>query len=213
MKVNWVEGSGFDSNIFLIRDDLSLLIDAGTGLNFDQVKKEIEGAGIKLEELDILVNTHCHYDHVGGDPDFLEISDCKLMTSEPTAKILGSGDEGTTLAKNFGGELKPLEVSKTLQENDQIKLGETTLQVLFTPGHTEGGISLYEPHEKVLFSGDTVFSMGIGRMDLPTSDSKEMKNSLQKLAKLDVNKLYPGHGPIEEGNAEEAIQRGLNFLV
>lgn len=212
MKVNWIKGQGHDSNIFLIQDKSILMIDAGTGQNFEWARKKVEDFGIKVKDLDILINTHCHFDHAGGNSNFLEESSCKLMASKPAAEALRNGDKKVTLAEKFGEDLKPLEFSQTLEENDKIELGETTLEVLSTPGHSRGSISLYEPEAKALFSGDVVFRGGIGRTDLPTSDSKVMKESLQKLAKLDVKTLYPGHGAIAEENAKRYIKLGLDLL-
>lgn len=213
MDVKWIEGHGFDSNVFLIKEDTTLLIDAGTGLNFDWIREKLSGFGVTPEDIDILINTHCHFDHAGGDPDFINSSRCKLMASEPAAKALRNADEITTLAANFGKELEPLEVSQLLNDGEEIDLGETKLTVLSTPGHTRGSISLYEPREKALFSGDAVFRGGVGRMDLPTSDPEAMKNSLRRLKEMEVDKLYPGHGPIAEENGRRHIESALNLLV
>lgn len=213
MKVSWVEGQGFDSNIFLLQDDTALLVDAGTGLNFDWIKQKLRNFEFDVENLGILVNTHCHFDHAGGDLDFLDESGCELMASGPAAKALGNADKKATLASNFGEELEPLEVSRVLQDKDEIDLGGTSLTVLSTPGHTQGSISLYEPQEGILFSGDAVFRGGVGRTDLPSSDPKALENTLQKLSELDVEKLYPGHGPIAEKGAGKYIEMALELLV
>ncbi len=213
MEVVFIKGRGYDSNIYLLKDDLNLLIDAGTGKNFDYVKNEIEKSGPKIQDIDILMNTHEHFDHIGGNHRIVEASDCELMASEPTAKMLEEGDQEETLASAFGGKLEPMKVSRVLSEGDKIKLGESTLEILTTPGHSRGDIALYEPEEKSLFSGDTVFQGGIGRTDLPSSDQGQMKKSLQKLSELDVENLYPGHGPIVEGGADKQISRALKFLI
>lgn len=212
MKVNWIEGRGYDSNIYLLQNDISILIDAGTGLRSDVVKRKIENFGIKPGEIDVLINTHCHYDHSGGDLDFYELSNCKILASKSAGEALKNADEESILAGMIKAELEPILVSQTLNENDEIKLGNSKLNVISTPGHTRGCISLYEPKKKILFSGDTVFKGGIGRIDLPSSDRKAMIKSLQKLSELDVEKLYPGHGPVAEENAQRYIQMGLNLL-
>lgn len=213
MKINWIEGQGFDSNVFLIQDKTNLLVDAGTGKNFEWIKQKLEGFNMKLPNLDILINTHCHFDHAGGDSDFLKISGCKLMASEPAANALRKGDEKTTLAENFGEKMEPLEISRILQDGSLIKIGETTLTVLSTPGHTRGSISLYEPKERALFSGDAVFRGGIGRTDLPSSQPEVMKETLEKLMEMDIEKLYPGHGPVAEKNGNRYIKQAQNLLI
>ncbi|KXA92728.1 hypothetical protein AKJ64_02380 [candidate division MSBL1 archaeon SCGC-AAA259E17] len=213
MRVDLIEGQGFDSNIFLVRDETNLLVDAGTGENFNWVKRKLKGFNFKPQNLDVLVNTHCHFDHAGGDSDFLEISDCKLMASELAANALRRGDEKVTLAENFGEKMKPLEVSQILHDGNVIKLGETTLTVISTPGHTQGSISLYEPEEKALFSGDAVFRGGIGRTDLPSSQPAAMRKTLEKLAKMDDEKIYPGRGPVAGKNGSKYIEQAQKFLI
>lgn len=212
LEVDWIEGSGFDSNVFLVRGGIDLLIDSGTGFNFERTRKKIEDAGMEISEIDVLINTHCHFDHSGGDSRIMEISNCELMASEAASEALRGPDEVVTLASNFGGDLESLEVSRVLEEGDEIGLGGESLEVLSTPGHSKGSISLYNSEEEVLFSGDVVFRDGIGRTDLPSSNPEKMKESLERLAELDVEKLYPGHGPIAEENAGRFVEKSLKIF-
>lgn len=212
MEVDWIPGQGFDSNIFLVRDGDTLMIDSGSGLNLDYVDRKLEDFGISFDDLDILVNTHCHFDHTGGDYEILETVDCELVASEITGEALRSGNEKLILAGLTQGEIEPLKVSRTLQEGDEIKLDDNQLSIISTPGHTKGSISLYEPSEKILFSGDAVFRGGIGRMDLPSSSRKDMLKTLKKLKQLEIKKLYPGHGPIAEEDAERYIEMASNLV-
>lgn len=213
MKINWIEGRGYDSNIYLLQNEKTVLIDAGTGFRFDAAKEKMENFGVRVEDIDLLINTHAHFDHTGGDLDFLEASDCKILASEPAANALRSADEDEILAGLISGDLEPVPVSRTLSESDEIRISDERLEVISTPGHTQGCISLYEPKRKILFSGDSVFRHGIGRMDLPSSNHQEMKKSLEKLAEIGVEKLYPGHGPLAESDAEKHIKMGLSLLT
>ena len=213
MDVKWIEGQAYDSNIYLIKDELNLLIDSGTGKNFDRVKEEIEKSGSKIQEIDILVNTHPHFDHVGGNQDIIELSGCDLMASKHTAKALEEGNQSETLSSAFGEKLEPIKVTQVLEDGDEIDLGKYKLRTLYTPGHSKGDIVLYEEEERVLFSGDTVFQGGIGRTDLPSSDRESMKKSLERLKDLKVDALYPGHEPIVEKDASKHLERATRFLI
>ncbi|KXB06624.1 hypothetical protein AKJ52_01935 [candidate division MSBL1 archaeon SCGC-AAA382C18] len=213
VKINWIEGRGYDSNIYLLQGKRNLLIDAGTGKNFERLRKEMERLGKNLREIDILVNTHAHFDHVGGNQKIIDASDCELMASGPTAEVLEAGGQGESLASHFGEKLEPLKVSRRLQDGDEIDIGYSTLEILTTPGHSRGDIVLYIESDRILFSGDTVFKGGIGRTDLPSSDAKEMRKSLDRLKELDVEKLYPGHGPIAETDGGKHIERASSFLI
>lgn len=213
MKIYSIGGLGVGSNIYFIPDKVVTLIDAGTGREFNQVRKGLEDLGANIRDIDLLINTHCHFDHVGGDRKLMKASNCILATHELTARALKSGDTEKTLAPFFSSsDLKPLKTSRILHEGNRVELGSVTLKVLHTPGHSEDSISLYEPREKVLFSGDVVFCTGIGRTDLPTSDLMAMKKTLKRLSKLEVKGLYPGHGPHAEHYGHRHIKRGLELL-
>jgi glyoxylase-like metal-dependent hydrolase (beta-lactamase superfamily II) len=107
----------------------------------------------------------------------------------------------------FGEELKPLDPTRLLNDGDKLELGELTLEIIHTPGHTPGSVCLYDRRYKFLFSGDTIFLDGIGRVDLPGGNEKAMRDSLGRIGKLGVKELFPGHG--ESGKIEESMISSL----
>jgi hydroxyacylglutathione hydrolase len=93
-----------------------------------------------------------------------------------------------------------------------IDLGKWKLDVMETPGHSQGSICLYEKSEKILFSGDTVFPDGnIGRTDMYGGDTTELISSVERLTKLDVKTMYPGHMEITSKDVDQQIQMSLCF--
>lgn len=127
---------------------------------------------------DVCVLTHCHYDHSRGVQDNWK-------------EVFYGEDEDSTLPFV---EI-PLHGKKIT--SSKFEFGNYTFDVLKTPGHTHGGICLFEPKSGILFSGDTLFADGIwGRTDLGGSDSV-MQKSLLELKKLGWKILCPGHGPIQ----------------
>jgi glyoxylase-like metal-dependent hydrolase (beta-lactamase superfamily II) len=84
------------------------------------------------------------------------------------------------------------------------------IQVISTPGHSPGSLCLYWPERKVLFSGDVAFDQGIGRSDLPGGNSKLLKESLRRIAQLDIEYLLPGHGNVIAGR--EAVQANFRMI-
>lgn len=213
MQIHQVGGIGFDSNIYLIIDEVVTLIDAGTGMNFETVTQNMGRFNLKPSDIELIINTHCHYDHAGGDKDFVRAAGCGVAIHEREAELLKKGDQIVTLARSFfTRRLEPVDIARELRDGDQIKLGELILRVIHTPGHTRGSACFYEPNRKILFSGDTVFCGGVGRTDLPTSDVEALANSLRKLAKLDIDRLYPGHGPLEEKNAGRYILDAIELI-
>jgi len=122
-----------------------------------------------------------------------------VWMSAEEAEFFESNREDASAAKYFDFDV-PLDfrISKRLKDGDIIDLGGTKLKVFVVPGHTPGGLALYDADSKTLFSGDTVFSAGYGRYDLMGGDYSALKDSIARLAKLDVKELYPGHGPAKK---------------
>jgi glyoxylase-like metal-dependent hydrolase (beta-lactamase superfamily II) len=205
-------GIASDSNIYLIDDDTVTLIDAGSGEFFEDVVKEMARQGFSPKDVDLIVNTHCHFDHAGGDLDFVKASKCEVAIHELEADLMRKGDQVVTCARMFGRKLEPLKIQRELKDGDRLELGETLLEVIHTPGHTAGSISLLDPAKKILFTGDTVFCDGVGRTDLPTGDAKALVLSIKRLAKLDVVQMYPGHGSPLKRDISKRISEAIKEI-
>ena len=176
-----IEGMGYDSNIYIFED---IIVDTGTGDNIRYIKDSIKAADILVDDLALIVNTHNHYDHIGGNRCF----DLEVAMHREDAKAIEEGNDEATVASMFGRSMKGMKVDRKLEEGDKIH----DFNVLHTPGHTKGGICLY--NDEILISGDTVFAGGgCGRMDIG-GDINDMKESLKRLSQLDVEYLLPGHG-------------------
>ena len=200
----------FDSNIYLISGDRTVIIDAGIGFQADDTIAFIKKM-LNTRKLDILILTHRHYDHVGGANAIISEFHPKVYTGRLDAEPLRKGDRASTLGERFGGPLDPMDV-EDLKDGDIIDIGAHRLRVIETPGHTIGSISLYDEVTGALFTGDTVFVGGIGRYDHPTGDPSQLINSLQKLSELKINGFYPGHGPAIAAGGNEHIINGLRMM-
>jgi hydroxyacylglutathione hydrolase len=178
-----IEGIGYDSNVYVFED---IIVDTGTGQNMDYILKSIEEAGKSVDDLSLIVNTHNHYDHIGGN----HLLDLEVAMHSNDATALEKGDQDVILATMFGKSMEKMKVSRKLEEGDKIH----DFEVLLTPGHTSGSICLY--NGETLISGDTVFSGGgFGRVDLLGGNMDAMRKSLARLSELDIEYLLPGHGP------------------
>jgi glyoxylase-like metal-dependent hydrolase (beta-lactamase superfamily II) len=138
-----------------------------------------------------IINTHGHFDHVGANRYIKEATGADLLIHRKDASMLS---QLSTAAAAWGmrAENSPAP-DKELEDGDTISFGEITLNVIHTPGHTHGGISLYG--ENCVFVGDTLFAGSIGRTDLPGGDYETIISSIQqKLFTLpEETKVYPGH--------------------
>jgi hydroxyacylglutathione hydrolase len=199
-----VMGKSVDSNCYLIKSDKVAVIDAG--IDPTRVLEKIDELGV---DVDFLVNTHCHYDHVGGNLLVKEKTNARICVHELDAGFMEKGDGRRILADLFGSGFLKVKPDLKLTDGQIIDLGGVKLEVVHTPGHTPGSICLYESKSKSLFSGDTIFSNGIGRTDLPGGDWKALRKSVEKLLNLHrkegVEKIYPGHGPAGRGDDIEKI--------
>lgn len=147
-------------------------------------------------ELKYIINTHGHFDHIAANKFLKEKTGAEVL-AHPKADLKFSNPQ-FNLSSLFSNKeiLAPL-LDRAVRDGEKIKFGSFKLEFIFTPGHSEDGISIYIPEEKVLFSGDCIFANGIGRTDLKDSNYKELKESVEnKLFQLPDNcTYYPGHGP------------------
>ncbi|MDP3066346.1 MAG: MBL fold metallo-hydrolase, partial [Methanobacteriaceae archaeon] len=171
-----VEGRGYDSNIYVFDD---VMVDTGTGENIDYLFDSLRNSDISVEDLSLIVNTHNHFDHVGGN----RYLDLEVAMHREDALPFEKGDEMATAAVMFGKSMGKMKVDFKLEEGDRIG----KFEVLHTPGHSRGGICLWDG--ETLISGDTVFAGGgFGRVDLG-GNLEDMINSLERLSKLEIKNL------------------------
>ena len=200
--ITWLLGQGLDCNVFIIESkDEKLMIDSGLGggvisafgtnVNSSKILNKV----IIEKKIENIFLTHSHIDHVGGVLSLQDKYNFNIITSEIEAQHLETGDSAY-IEPFLGSKCPPLKVSKKLKEGAILEVGDFSFEVLLTPGHTHGSCSLWESNKKILISGDTVFPQGsFGRTDLRTGNSKDLISSLNRLSKLEVKILLPGHMP------------------
>ena len=139
-----------------------------------------------------VINTHCHPDHTSGNRDIVEETGAKIIIHEDEAKML-SGVINKTFTAMFGGKSSP-PADITVADGDVITVGNITLEVIHTPGHSPGGICLWDRDQNV-FTGDTLFVAGVGRTDLPGGSMRVMMDSIKNriLTLPDDTVIWPGH--------------------
>lgn len=154
--------------------------------------------------VDTIIDTHGHWDHIAGNNKLQELTQADLLIHEMDAPYLSNANLSD--ASYFGGDGNGGKVTRLLQDGDAIQVGQLEFQVIHTPGHTPGGISLFMKEEKELFCGDTLFLHSIGRTDFPGGSFQQIIDSIKnKLLVLgDDIKAYPGHGP-ETNLGEERL--------
>jgi len=141
--------------------------------------------------LKLIVTTHGHWDHFGENAAVAEHTGAPIAVHALDAYRL---TEPQPLWAPF--EIPPCVPAVDLAEGGEIRFGEIRLTVLHTPGHTEGSVCLWAEDEGLLFSGDTLFAGGWGRVDLPGASPEQMVESLTRFSTFDDRlAVFPGHGP------------------
>ena len=188
-KLEVLVGPGFTENCYILGDVNTkqhvFVIDPGA-----QSKRILERIGDRLIEGIIL--TYRHYDHIGAVGELVAATGAKVIAHSIDAQAIheqaGIGPDIRYL------RMKPFVIDRTVEDGDEIMLGDMRLVVLHTPGHTSGSMCLYEERTKALFAGDTLFYEAVGRTDLPSGDARQQRESMGRLFKLpDDTKVYPGH--------------------
>lgn len=183
-------------NTYLLYNEQRECIIIDPGCYFDTEKEEL-GSFIKAQNLQpkLLLNTHCHLDHVFGNKFIAEEYNLTLKAHLLEKEILemapASGLMFNLPFDNYAGEVINLE------EGDIISLGEDQLKVIHAPGHSPGSICFYCEKQHFIIGGDVLFQNSIGRTDLPYGNHQDLlKNIKEKLFPLPKDvKVFPGHGP------------------
>jgi hydroxyacylglutathione hydrolase len=161
------------------------------GDDAERITSALHRRGLKLK---YIILTHAHFDHAGAAKELFEKTAARVMVHEKDAAFLKNI---SVQAAIFGMHVdEPPRPDIFLKGGDKIEIGDVEMEVIETPGHTPGGISLYIKKAHVVFTGDTLFWGSIGRTDLPGGDYNIIIHSLKdKLGALpDDTKVYPGHG-------------------
>ena len=184
----------FAENTFLLHDGSGkcVVVDPGcyTASEQRQLSDYIESNGL---ELDKILVTHAHLDHIFG---------LSYLKNKYDVPIYGHEKERFNLERAveysgfFGFTMEPVPLCDVwIDEGDQVSFGNTTLDVLFTPGHSPGHVSFYHPDSHQIFSGDVIFRDSFGRVDLPGGSLQVLRDTILKImfSLPDETTIYAGH--------------------
>ena len=162
------------------------------GADADRVMAAVKKSGLTIK---YVINTHGHFDHVGGNRRLLEATGAKLLIHEADVYFLSRAAE-VAAAYGLTTENSP-KPDGLLEDGMVVTFGSHQLKVLHTPGHTPGGCCLYLERERKVITGDTLFADGVGRTDFPGSSHESLIEGIRnKLFTLpEPTLVYPGHGP------------------
>ncbi|WP_456394936.1 MBL fold metallo-hydrolase, partial [Thermococcus sp.] len=200
----------FSAFSYVITADINVLIDTGLMSDYPRLKEGLGEIGLKPEDIDIVLNTHEHCDHVGGNFYLQNISIIGAYKYS-AVKIL-YGDDAVMRCRYHGEPFPGSRVHLWLNNADIVNAGSWLLKVIHTPGHTSGSMCIYEPVKRILFSGDTLFANGTVSNIYDSGSLGEYFNSLRLLRTLKVEHLLPGHG-WESRNVERDIELTIKNVI
>ncbi len=181
-----------DCCIYLVDAGGSLvLIDSGVGVDTEKIVKNVRDAGYNPKDIEYLIGTHKHIDHIGGNRFFKDSFNCKVIMHKLDAEAVESGDQLTTGAQLYGVKLRPCKVDMKISQTTSLTVGQLTFMLLHTPGHTPGSISvLLEKEGKRILFGQDVH----GPIE-PSwgSDVNQYCKSMKLLLSLNADILCEGH--------------------
>jgi hydroxyacylglutathione hydrolase len=198
-----------NGNHFVYRSDRPVLIDTAYLAHFDRTRQLIADLGADVSRTALIVSTHTHCDHIGGNRRIQELSGCGIALHTIGRHFIEARDDWSTWWRYYDQEAEFFRCTHSLEDGETLAVGPHEFRVIHTPGHAADGIVLYHAREKVLISADALWERDMPVITLRVEGSRALfdcLDSLEKIRRLDVRLVCPGHGrPFAE--MPEAVAR------
>lgn len=191
----WSERPFPDTNLLLLPGRHPAMIDSGLVGHADQTA---ERASAQLGQVELVVNTHWHSDHVGGNAR-MQSAGAGIEGSLPDSETVNRRDPGCCVAEYLDQPVAAHTVDQALSDNDTLHLGDTEWEVIATPGHTQGHLCLWQPEDRILAVGDALLDYDVGWVNIALDGPRAAATalaSLQRLPDLGPALVLPAHGPL-----------------
>lgn len=202
----WTSFTANNCNTYLVGREGKILIDPGHAQFFGNVEQQMKSDGFDPANVELILVTHSHPDHFEAVDLFFD-KPVKIGLSEPEEVFLEK--VGPDFARMMGLAMPKYRIDLHLAEGD-LSFAGIDFQVFMTPGHSPGHLCFYWPERKTLFSGDLIFDQGVGRTDFPGGDGALLKQSILRMAELDMELILSGHGDMVQG--KDKITANFDFI-
>jgi glyoxylase-like metal-dependent hydrolase (beta-lactamase superfamily II) len=202
------------NNVLLVDESCAALVDTGYATHAPQTLALVRQT-LGARPLDLIVNTHLHSDHCGGNALLQSAWPCRTLIPAAEADIVREWDEARLTFRATGQACERFTFSGTIAPGASLRLGALDWQVLGAPGHDPHSLMLYCAHERILISADALWENGFGVI-FPELEGEsgfaEQQAVLDAIAKLDVRVVIPGHGaPFTQ--VEQALERAFSRIA
>ena len=194
----WQSYTENNCNAYCITGGKNILIDPGHQHLLGHVDQGLRAINLSWDAIDVVLITHGHPDHMESAGQL------------NNRTLLAMNQEEYLFIREIAGRYFPIPEPDFFLGAGDLAIDGNHFEVLVTPGHSPGSICLYWPDRKALFTGDLAFAQGIGRTDLPGGSGKQLKESIKRVAALDVEYLLPGHGSPVIG--KKAVQDNFRII-
>ena len=215
---------GNNSNSYLVANALPggkhVLIDPGMVVNemrqncLSRLVSLMEKDGLKIEDVGLIINTHAHPDHYGASEEIRKRSGAVVCIAKDDEFLKLAEGEMAEALRAMGFEMPEVHPDFYLAEGE-LQMGQNlTAQILLTPGHSQGHVGIYWPEAKIFMGGDLIFYGSTGRVDIPGGDGQALKDSIEKVAELEIEYLLTGHQYGSPGiiKGQEQIRRNFDTI-
>jgi len=202
----WDSMTQNNCNTYLIDGPCRVLIDPGHLQLFGHVEKGLKKINLGLSDIDLVLCTHAHPDHLEAVQLFKDLPALTAIHEEDWRLV-------KTMLDHYGSAFQVREDAVRpdfLLREGELSVKGLTFTIHHTPGHCPGAVCIYWPEKKALFSGDLIFKEGLGRTDLPGGNGAQLKQSIRRMANLEIEYVLPGHGGILSGSA--AVKRNFQEI-
>lgn len=190
---------GFPSaNVIVTTDGQRVLFDSGYGSDTQRLLTALDAAGAPVAGLDLVVNTHWHSDHVGGNGLLQSRHGIPVAAARADAEAVNARDPDACLADWLDQSVGAYRVDRVLQPGDALRAGPVEWEVLATPGHTPSHLSFHQPDLGLLVVGDALHANDVGWLNIALDGPEAAEAALrtvEALCSLDVRVAFSGHGP------------------
>jgi glyoxylase-like metal-dependent hydrolase (beta-lactamase superfamily II) len=201
----WHSTTTNNCNTYLIEGPKPVLIDPGHMHLFDHVRRGLEALNLTVDDLGLVLGTHAHPDHLES-----------VQLVKPTSALFAIHPDDWQLVQAMESQLAAMGLNLSEIAPDffvtegSLNVGALHLEVYHTPGHSPGSVCYYWPDARSLFAGDLIFKEGLGRTDLPGGSGTLLKKSIRRMAELELEYIFPGHGEVISG--KDNVQKNFALL-
>ena len=193
----FIERGYLNGNHFVYKGNPPILIDTAYIADFSATESIINDLGVKLFDIQLIISTHTHCDHIGGNKFIQEKSGCDIALHRIGKYFIDTYDDWSMWWKYYQQDAEFFNCTQAVEDGDMLTIGPYDFLVLHTPGHASDGIVLYNSQEKILLSSDTLWENDMAGLTTRVEGSTAIfkwQESIEKIESLEVKTVYPGHG-------------------